>query len=317
MSAGKKSLTEAPTNLKEAIDWVIKISELENVEQLGEALEKLFRADVAVVAWEVREVFDVIKENIIEQFDGMNGFPRDHYKGYLSSVTEGLKDVERPAEVTKDNLRNSINKLVDGLKSFLGYKGPSSFNDGIISSSPSYTFTYNTATWIQNDVSRYAAIFLGILPAIFFAVTLIYWKCSEKNGWQNSELKNASNGTLKQFLTQMCFNGVKFNDGKKASQVVGDLKSGFTELSEANPKDIPYSSFLRSLLSKPPQPSNPLNYLHRISYYYITSPAYSETSITTSKASIATLGATALAGGAYGLNIGGFATSLNSFFGLS
>ncbi|GIX65458.1 variant erythrocyte surface antigen-1 family protein [Babesia caballi] len=118
MTNAQKSLTQPPTNLKDAIDWVI--SSKGNTQNLAAALEALLKEDADGVAWEVRDVFDVIKNNIIEQFDKMNGPFCDNYKGHLRSATTGLETVLRPADATKNNLQSAINTLVDGLKKFLG-----------------------------------------------------------------------------------------------------------------------------------------------------------------------------------------------------
>ncbi|GIX61208.1 variant erythrocyte surface antigen-1 family protein [Babesia caballi] len=319
MTSGGKSLTETPEDLKEAIDWVFRINELDKINDLAAALEALLKEDAGLVIWEVREVFDVIKDNIIEQFDKMNGPFCDHYKSHLRSATEGLKDVKRPDDAKKEDLTNAIEALVKGLKTFLGYNGGVSTKfsgNGIISNvSSGYTFTYNNAAWDPADAPKCATIFLGILPVIFFGVTLMYWKCSEKNGWQNSELKNASNGPLKQFLTQMGFSGVKFNDGKKASQVVGDLNSGFTELSTSNAKSNDYPNFLGKLQETALKSSttSPLTSLYLIGYYYITYPLYDFQSTSPGTPSfLGYSGTAALAGGAYGFNLGGLGTFMSA-----
>ncbi|GIX63227.1 uncharacterized protein BcabD6B2_26620 [Babesia caballi] len=316
MTAEKK-LTTPPTNLKEAIDWVLRVSELGHTQDLAEALENLLGEDADDVAVRVHDVFDVIKSNIIEQFDKMNDFPRDHYKGCMRSATTGLKAVERPDNMKSVNLETAITALAEGLKKFLGYSGSTNFSgQGIIASNgKGYTLTYNTATWIPDEAPKCTAIFLGILPAIFFGVTLTYWKCSEKNGWHYKTLTNESTqSTLTYFLTQMGYSASVLNNGKQASEVIGYLKSGFTELSKANVKNVAYSAFLYTLLSKTPNTiSFPLTTIYRISHYCISYPLYTVQSTSPATPSFASFsGVAALGGGAYGLNLGGLATFMSA-----
>ncbi|GIX63500.1 variant erythrocyte surface antigen-1 family protein [Babesia caballi] len=315
-----KSLTDPPKNLKEAIDWVI--SSKGNTQNLAAALEALLKEDADGVAWEVRDVFDVIENNINKKCDKMNGPFCDHYKGHLRSATEGLKDVKRPDKATSGNLKAAMDKLAEGLKKFLGHTGSSNFSgSGIISNvSSGYTFTYNNAEWDPADAPKCAAIFLGILPAIFFGVTLIYWKCSEKNGWHNSKLENDNYvSPLKQFLTQMCFNGVKFNESISGKSLVSSiLNTEFSnELETAKAESNDYPEFLgqlqKALESKPPNPSIPLTSLYLLSYYYITYPLHEvQSSNPVTPSFLGYSGPAALAGGAYGFNLGGINTFMSA-----
>ncbi|GIX61118.1 variant erythrocyte surface antigen-1 family protein [Babesia caballi] len=307
MTTDHKKLTEAPKDLKEAIDWVIQISELKQLEKLADALEKFLKEDAGLVIWEVREVFDVIKNNIIDKFDKMHGFGPQHYKGCLSSATEGLKDVKRSMDAKKGNLQTAIESLVKGLKSFVRYKGTSSFNNsGIIKNNgATYTFAYNDAKWIPDDAPKCAAILLGILPAMFFGVTLIYWKCSN-NTWKNVYTPP------KYFLKQMGFSEDALNGDKKGSDILSQLTS-FTELSKANVKNVAYPAFLEKLQGEAPKSapstSSPLTSLYLLSYYFTTNFLYIvEPTSPASPSFLGYSGLGALAGGAYGFNLGGLGT---------
>ncbi|GIX62295.1 variant erythrocyte surface antigen-1 family protein [Babesia caballi] len=309
MSPGQKKLTDPPTHLKEAIDLVI--SSKGNTQNLAAALEALLKEDADGVAWEVRDVFDVIKNNIIEQFDKMNGPFCDHYKGHLRSATTGLGTAERPVDVKSDDIKTAIEALVKGLKSFLGYSGSTNFNgNGIIASNGgSYTFTYNNAEWDPADAPKCAAIFLGILPAIFFGVTLMYWKCSN-NMWKNVYTPP------KYFLKQMGYKDGELNQYKKGSYIITYL-SGFTELETAKAESNDYPKFLKALqdkaLGSTPSTTSPLTSLYLLSYHYITYPLHKvQSSSPATPSFLGYSGPAALAGGAYGFNLGGLGTFMSA-----
>ncbi|GIX62566.1 variant erythrocyte surface antigen-1 family protein [Babesia caballi] len=314
MTAGK-SLTEPPNNLKEAIDWVLKIKNDQAIEDIAKALEALLKEEAGDVAVRVQDVFDVIKDNINKKFDKMNGPFCDHYKGHLRSATTGLKAVERPEDVKSDDLKTAIEALVSGLKAFLGYTGSTNFSGRGIIKNPgaNYTFTYNTATWIPDDALKCAAIFLGMLPAIFFGVTLTYWKC-KNNKWR----KLATDTPLELFLTQMGFYKNVLNTQNDDAAITNIKSNWFTELS-GNANSNEYTKFLSDLMKKPhtslasTATTTPLTSLYLLSHYYITYPIYSVQSTSPAIPSfLGYSGLTALAGGAYGFNLGGIGTFMSA-----
>ncbi|GIX64520.1 uncharacterized protein BcabD6B2_39550 [Babesia caballi] len=339
MTAGKK-LTQALTNLKEAIDWLIKISKLQKIGNLAAALEK-FLKDVGEVAVRVKGVYEKICEKFCK--DCEKGFtPALILKYYIRNLeklgpaqpSEG-KDDETFLKKFKDgssNLKTCITKLPENLKTFLGcsdYKLTSFNGNGIIKSdgSSSYTPAYQNATWKADEATECAVILIAIAPMLFLGLGYTYVKCSQtkgkKKGWSDMKIMNGSHiNAFGYFLTEIGFSKDALNGDKQGRDILSQL-SNLTGLQSSNvsSNEHPYNFFKelhkKVLDSTPHDSSHPLTSLYLLSYLYLTSPAYSETSITTSKASIATLGATALAGGAYGLNIGGFATSLNCFFGFS
>ncbi|GIX65930.1 variant erythrocyte surface antigen-1 family protein [Babesia caballi] len=324
MTTDQKKLTQPPESLKEAIDWVLRVSGRDSdkndnnaINELGDALEALLKEEAGDVAVRVQEVFDVIKNIINKEFDKVHGFGPQHYKGNLSSATTGLKAVEQPKAVKSDDLKTAITALAEGLKKFLGYNGGSSTNfngNGIISNvSSDYTFAYNDAKWIPDGAPKCGVIFLAILPAIFFGVTLTYWKCKNnkwKTAWDSSPFKN--------FLVQMGYSNENLNSQKSGNDIASLLQS-FTELSTGNASPKSYPKFLgerqkqalQSLVSS--AASSPLTSLYALSYYYITYPFYDVHSSNPATPSFAgNSGLTALAGGAYRLNLGGLGTFMSA-----
>ncbi|GIX62468.1 variant erythrocyte surface antigen-1 family protein [Babesia caballi] len=325
MSPGqKKSLTETPKDLKGAIDWVIQIDDLNKINDLAEALEKLVKRDGSDAAVRVKGVYEMICEKFCNISDTLDERPSPVLKYYLKNLetfdrvqpsgNETNEDILKRLKGESGNFKYSITTLAGSLQTFLGCDTSElmSFNGkGIISSSPSnYNPAYKNADWKSEEASECAVILLAICPMLYLGLGLLYGMCGPSCIWSK---KNISTSYIKTFLADMGFSKGNLNKNKKGSDIVPYL-SGFTELSTGNAKSNDYPNFLGKLQEKalesqtPPNPSHPLTSLYLLSYLYLTSPAYSETSITTSKASIATLGATALAGGAYGLNIGGLDT---------
>ncbi|GIX64335.1 variant erythrocyte surface antigen-1 family protein [Babesia caballi] len=285
MTTGQKSLTDPPTNLKEAIDWVIKIKELSAIYDLAAALDALLKSDFDDVARPGEET----DEKIVKTYkDG--------------SVS----------------LKTSLPSLADILKKFLG--PPSSSDQGIIKSNgtSSYTFAYNGTQWNAEEASECAVILLATSPILYLGLGYVQSKCSHakspKQGWKDMKIKDSAFG---HFLTGMGFPEVVLNGEKQGSDINSQL-SGFTELQRYNvlPNEHPYNFFKelhkKVLDSTPPDSPSPLTSLYALSYYYITNFLYIvEPTIPAAPSFLSYSGLTALAGGAYGFNLGGLGTFRN------
>ncbi|GIX65332.1 uncharacterized protein BcabD6B2_47670 [Babesia caballi] len=330
------SLTDPPTNLKEAIDWVLRINELKQLEQLAEALNALLKRDVRDMAVRVKEVYEKICEKFCKDCE-------EHYnhasylKQYLKKLPtfepfQGSDDEtdEKMLEKLKGdsgNFKSSLSQLPDNLKKFLGYTSPNQFKDGIISSSHSYTFVYQDAEWNADEATDYAVILLAVVPMLFLGLGYTYVKCSQtkgtNKGWSDMKIKShtiKNNGVsaFGDFLTGMGFHEGVLNGEKSGSEIHSQL-SDFNDLKSTNASltEHPYSFFKKlqnkALTSQPTSPSHPLTTIYRISHYCISYPLYTvQSSNPVTPSFLGYSGPAALAGGAYGFNLGGINTFMSA-----
>ncbi|GIX60628.1 variant erythrocyte surface antigen-1 family protein [Babesia caballi] len=221
MASGGKKLTDCPSNLKEAIDWILRVTGKDGQDSgdgQGNGTQQL--ADAA------------------------------------STLLEGVKDINSKITIDQD----LINNLATGLAKFIGYENlgqSKKIGDGgiAVSGQPvnpngigsGYKLTYHRdqAKW-QNQVvgsqaeSTAAKIFLGCVPLCFYGLSYLYWRCSDKgNGeWKTSTL---TTGHLGYFMNGQGFNSKQLS-GKLGSQVVSDtmkdtyFKDFSTGLQEAKSK---------------------------------------------------------------------------------
>ncbi|GIX61404.1 variant erythrocyte surface antigen-1 family protein [Babesia caballi] len=331
-SGQKKSLTEPPTNLKEAIDWVLQING--HAEDLAEKVEELLKHDGSEVAVKVLENYRHVSESVIK---GLNQNDRCYFaETALTNLSEGLRpfhpqseaninfdDVEKVKEwalkVDESYLKTLIEALDKGLKTFV--------DQGSGIGNRSYTNTYNSAaSWISltpSDKTDCAAILLGIMPVVYFGLTYLYWRCSQNGGtgWKNQSL-NGSGGqdTLKKYVNALGYT-TKLNDkngGVIVSQIMKNMFS--SELKSSDAASNEYPKFLKALQDKAitsidslSSTKYPLTSLYLISYYYITNFLYTvETSSPATPSFLGYSGPAILAGGVYGFNLGGVGTFMSA-----
>ncbi|GIX62833.1 variant erythrocyte surface antigen-1 family protein [Babesia caballi] len=332
-----KNLTQAPTNVKEAIDWVIQIKKDDVINDLAKAFQELLKHDGSEVAMKVLDKYRLVSESVIEGLEDANlkiHRAKDRfYFAYeaLNNLSHGLKPFVtgshaniRPEDgvkvkalvssVQKDNIKQLITGFAEGLESF---------KKGILQSGDDST--YSNLDWISltpSEKKDCAAILLGIMPVVYIGLTYLYWQCEGIGGWAQESLNGSSGsgqGSLKQYMEAL---GYKENlNNKTGKSLVDDImKSMFSrELRTAyGPSQTHYFNFLselqKPLESKPPQPtSHPLTSLYLLSYYYITNFLYTvETSSPATPSFAGYSGLGALAGGAYGLNLGGLGTVVSA-----
>ncbi|GIX64926.1 uncharacterized protein BcabD6B2_43610 [Babesia caballi] len=342
MTSGGKSLTDPPTNLKEAIDWVLRVSGRDNGQENGEGIKglakeliKLLDKDGSTLASEVSGIFSKARSGLqsATQKDAREAFM---LKSYLSDITRYGKTLSEDVIVhlkealDKDVSRTGgpsggpISKLADGLKKFVGK------NAGIGGSN--YESSYNSVSESWNSLTTdqhrdCALILLGIMPVLYFGLSYLYWWCtadsSSDPGWAQHKIDGSGGTTtqnqqaLKTFLTNVGFSETsELNQTKKGSDIVTSL-SGFTEL-QTRGKDVKesYSKFLGELQKaelKSSSTSSPLTSLYLLSYYYITYPLYDVQPTSPATPSfLGYSGTAALAGGAYGFNLGGLGTVMSA-----
>ncbi|GIX65467.1 extracellular matrix-binding ebh, putative [Babesia caballi] len=116
MTTGK-SLTDPPENLKEAIDWVIKIKNDNNTDDLAATLEKFLKRDGSDAAVRVKGVYEKICEKFCNISDTLDGRPAPVLKYYLKNL-EMFEPVKRPDDETNEKM---LERLKGGSASFTSY----------------------------------------------------------------------------------------------------------------------------------------------------------------------------------------------------
>ncbi|GIX61204.1 variant erythrocyte surface antigen-1 family protein [Babesia caballi] len=336
MSPGQKSLTRPPSNLKEAIDWVLKIKEIRATDDLAAALEALLKHDGSEVAVRVKEVYEKICEKFCKDCEKHYNHA-SYLKQYLKklptfepvegSVAETGETVLKMLKGESGNFKYSITTLAGSLQTFLGCDTSElmHFNGkGIIKNSEAnYNPAYKNAAWIPTEASKCTVILLAVLPMLFLGIAYLHSRCSGSGdkGWNDMSIKGMNGRNVSAFgyfLTEMGFPEGVLNGEKKGSEVHSQV-SGFTELkiSDTSSIDHPYN-FSTKLHQKafeasPPSPSSPLTSLYLLSQYYITYPLHDVQSTNPATPSFLSYsGTAALAGGAYGLNLGGLGTFMSA-----
>ncbi|GIX66089.1 variant erythrocyte surface antigen-1 family protein [Babesia caballi] len=341
MTPGKKSLTDPPKNLKEAIDWVIQIKDdNEAIKGLAKELQELLKHDGSEVAMKVLDRYRLVSESVIKGLEDANSkIQQTKEKFYftytaLNNLSQGLKpffsgsaaistrDVEKVkawvSSIKDDELKQLITGFAEGLKTFVaqGTGILQASNNSAYNSAPSW----NTLT--PSAKTDCAAILLGIMPVVYIGLTYLYWQCDGTGGWTQEKLDSSSGsdqGTLKQYMEAL---GYKENlNNKTGKSLVDDIMNSMfsNELRTAyGLSQTHYFNFLKALHEKaldstPPNSSAPLTSLYALSYYYITNFLYDVQSSNPATPSFAGYsGLSALAGGAYGFNLGGLGTFMSA-----
>ncbi|GIX62509.1 variant erythrocyte surface antigen-1 family protein [Babesia caballi] len=213
-----KSLTDCPSNLKEAIDWILRVTGKDGGSG-GNGSSGLATAVNALISTSGINIKPkiTISKNLIESLaTGLATFI-----GYSGNGQIGNGGIA----VGKDgNPGEPLNPTDSGTR---GYK---------------LTYHRDQATW-QNQVvgsqgqSTAAKIFLGCLPMIFSALSYLYWRCDIKgNGeWRSMSLKGDSNGhDLKNFMIASGYKSSEFKDRMYGDQIVerAMTQQNFNDLSE-------------------------------------------------------------------------------------
>ncbi|GIX60577.1 variant erythrocyte surface antigen-1 family protein [Babesia caballi] len=328
MTGGKKSLTEPPQNLKEAIDWVLKLKTENNaIDQLAEALDTLLKNVVGDVAVRVKGVY----EGICEKF--CNDCEKEFTPALILKYY--IKNLEKlgPAQLSEDkddetflkkfkdgssNLKTCITKLPENLKTFLGCDNNqlTSFNgNGIIKSngSSSYTPAYQNATWNAHEATECAVILLTVAQMLFIGLGYFYWQCESKDGnWKDQQFQYSGSSTnaLSAYLDAMGFKYAELSEQKKqGSQIAEVLEQTFSELTKN--ASLLYHKYLGEMIKKAVSPStSPLACCFAIATPFFTpNDTYTvETSSPATPSFAGYSGTAALASGAYGFNLGGLGT---------
>ncbi|GIX65996.1 variant erythrocyte surface antigen-1 family protein [Babesia caballi] len=344
MATGKKSLTDPPTNLKEAIDWVIKING--HAQDLAKELKELLKHDGSEVAMKVLDKYRLVSESVIKGLEEANlkiQAPKNRFHfAYtaLNNLSQGLKPFHPQSEaninsagvvkvkewvssVDESNLQKLIKELATSLEAFVK---PTS---GILQNSD--TSSYNSANSWNNltpsDKRDCALILLGIMPVVYIGITYLYWQCtpvlnssSSNELWQNQKLDGSGSdqGSLKQYMEALGYTeNLNNKNGQNIVSLMKSMFSGELQTHKSTASSKSYPEFLKALQDKALKPTlsttSPLTSLYLLSYYYITNFLYTvETSSPATPSFLGYSGLTALAGGAYGFNLGGIGTLMSA-----
>ncbi|GIX63395.1 variant erythrocyte surface antigen-1 family protein [Babesia caballi] len=291
MGVQKNSLTEWPDNLKDVIDWFLRVGGKDrngngdsNKTKLPAAVEAL--GDYAVA------------KNVLES---------GSIAGLYNAVCDGLR-----VFIGYGTSNRELDGKGIGLDTFPNFS--SSHGNQV-------KWTWNTDS--EQNSKTCAALLLGTMPLLYYGLTYPFWRCEGKGGWAQESLNGSGGsgsdqGTLKQYMEAL---GYKENlNNKTGKSLVDDImKSMFSrELRTAyGPSQTHYFNFLKALQDKAPKStplsSSPLTSLYLISYYYITNFLYTVEPTTPATPSFAGYsGTAAMAGGAYGFNLGGSGTFMSA-----
>ncbi|ORM39644.1 uncharacterized protein BXIN_0094 [Babesia sp. Xinjiang] len=297
-----KSLTESPRNLKEAIDWILRLTGKD-----GSNGKKTNDTTIASLARGLKTLLVNIQPQVHDSDtdvfqDVVNALDAESINGKKNTVDYSL-----------------IGSLSDGLAAFIGYKNWGKdweFEKGygigykkvVTSVKPGSVVGISSASGVSasddewEDASAYESavinhvkgkthycskIFLGCIPLIFSGLSYLYWQCNtgrnKKNGgdrWSGDYQKvNDSNTALGLYMVALGYLTTELNKDKNAEKVKTLLEEEFSEFSDlatqnkqggGNDSAVgkPFSDFIREIKSDFDVPSYPLVCLHLVSTIY-------------------------------------------------
>ncbi|CDR94302.1 hypothetical protein BBBOND_0106110 [Babesia bigemina] len=198
-----KSLTEAPHNLKEGIDWLMAVKGTDaekNLKALGEAVHK-FLADKPVGSMKVptlEKIKSVSKEflqkprfkdlwyvkDMLDKFDGpMNKTRHMWLKRQTANYHSDYENIIQTAGITAKHMVENVNDVVDGFEKLLEkVKIPDQYKSA-------YT---SEATWVASCGKRpqvCAVVFVGIAPMLYTGLRYVWdsARAAIRNGRNSSE----------------------------------------------------------------------------------------------------------------------------------
>ncbi|GIX61045.1 variant erythrocyte surface antigen-1, alpha subunit [Babesia caballi] len=167
MVSEKNSLKEVPENLKETIDWVLRVTGLNKQADT--------KKDPDVINALANKLLLLLNDVTLDE---------GNVKNLLSGDIDG-HSANKPIEFLGRGLKN----LIEPLKAI----GKEGYENSYKNSGPIRKSS------IDEDI---ASIFLGIIPLLFFGLSFIYWMCQGQ--WSN---KKHSDAPIQKLINKVGFTG--------------------------------------------------------------------------------------------------------------
>ncbi|GIX64163.1 variant erythrocyte surface antigen-1 family protein [Babesia caballi] len=221
-SGSSGTLTEVPVpkNLKDAIDWFLRVSGGDGVDKCGKGIEGL--------------------RNEVQKLLG---------NADLSNFKNDLS-----------NLKSIITTVADGLKTLIGYNGENQpIKNGIASAKYKSSYADGEkwkCSWNSDSDSKdqnCANIFLGCVPLFYYGVTYLYWRsvnvtgckgdwelmCFNGKSFLNSNTLNALNG----FMVAVGYSDPNQLSSMEGEVVMREVHNKLEELTKASKHGYSKSSY--------------------------------------------------------------------------
>ncbi|ORM39890.1 uncharacterized protein BXIN_2426 [Babesia sp. Xinjiang] len=258
-----KKLTCPPGNLKECIDWILRVTNKDNGRnggKSGNGGEKLGK-------------------EVGELLEGANQYLERLTNDARGDATDKLKKDQQVLQAVKQQLNdgpsNLITALADKLKNFLG--GIKNGNGGATNK---YTSSYDNVSAENEQQQLCGLIFLGALPLMFSGLSYLYWRCNKGNRdgatagerWTNATKITNTNAGIGVYFACCGYNTSHLNDTKNAGEIKNLLgtncfKEEFNNGATANVQDD-YSKYINGVLTNTNATEYPLSSLYLASQYY-------------------------------------------------
>ncbi|GIX62506.1 variant erythrocyte surface antigen-1 family protein [Babesia caballi] len=248
------SLSDCPSNLKEAIDWILRVTGKDGQSGVGGGNETKL-AEAVVGLRDFKTAIGKAIEDVKNNADGLN----------VTNVPEALKKLNN-----QNGLGSIIGELSDGLGSFIGYESNGTINGKGIGNSKNYTasaaYKKDSADWSKvedtKDKEKCAKIFLGTIPLIMSGLSYMYWRCSAQGKWNTLKLDGSDVGKrgvdkvdFQWFMMNQGFHHIYLDGNKNGSEIVGTPFQKLKDFSTVKNKSS-YYEFFAELHSKPPENLN-------------------------------------------------------------
>ncbi|GFE53583.1 variant erythrocyte surface antigen alpha subunit, putative [Babesia ovis] len=274
ITPGDKSLTDSPTNLKEAIDWILRITNqdgLENptAEGVGAAANAAATSstgtggvdpnkDKKVCICQLAEAVRDLFRNVEQQLEP---WERD----LVHDIVSQIRDVGGTHEMKNLILRlgHDLGKFVRGSSS-----GGSSTPNGIINGNGNYKSYYKKDSSLKSisnkadDLMTCARILMGAIPFVFSGLSYLYWLLGDYklDAHENGEA-NDGNTRVGQYMQRMGYKvtelvdlrlGTLGKDKKMTSKgnVFSEVFQKCGILGEDKPENLNYAQYLDQLRQK-------------------------------------------------------------------
>ncbi|GIX61764.1 variant erythrocyte surface antigen-1 family protein [Babesia caballi] len=197
-------LTDSPSNLKEAIDWILRVT---GKDVLGFNNSRV-SSNIRTLAKALKELLDEVENRESPAMQGV-----------LTAIEQDCDYGSGP-----------ISNLADGLGSFVGYTGGKMGSRGIGSSrgdngKQKYESAYSAssiagAAWdvgLSEDEKRACAIiFISCVPIYYYVLTYLSWRCLDGYGngeWSAYHFDGVNGGgtDLEDFMKSMGFESVSLS----------------------------------------------------------------------------------------------------------